>query len=241
MADTNTDQTAEELAAEETAAEVTALEDARKLVADAEDDGDDKGDDKAGADGKGDGKKTDVLLSGDEDKGEGGVPDEYVYTPPEGVEIDDAAKEGLLAFGETARGMQLSQAQYQGLVEFDNERSLKLAGSNVDAYQARIDGWADEIMADKELGGDDLKETLRIAVLAQDVYGSKELGEIFQPPSEDNPNGLGIGSHPAIVKLFNRIGRAMDEDKLEEGEGTTPLSDDARLRRLYPTMFPKEE
>ena len=198
------------------------------------------GDDKAGAD-DGDGKKTDVLLSGDGDKGEGGVPDDYVYTPPEGVELDDASKEGLAAFGETAKGMNLSQDQYQGLIEYDNERMLQKAGADVDAYQGRIDGWSAEIMADKELGGDDLKETLRIAVLAQDVYGSKELGELFQPPSEGNPNGLGIGSHPAIVKLFNRIGRAMDEDTLVEGEGTTPLSDDARLRRMYPSMFPKEE
>lgn len=216
-----------------------------KVEATAEDKVEDVADDKveATADDKNeDTQKSTVLLSGDGD----GKTDEassepsaedFVYTPPEGVEIDDAAKERLEAFVETAQGMKLTPDQYQQLIDFDRERSAGATDALIADYQVRVDGWVDAVKKDKVLGGDKLNDTLRTSMLAQAKYGSAELAALFAVPSAENPNGLGIGNHPEIIRLFHKIGRDFDEDTLIEDAKTTQLTDDQRLERMYPTMF----
>ena len=63
-----------------------------------------------------DGEQSKTLLSGDEGEGEGVVPEKYAFEPPEGVEVDQSK---IDVFGETAKEMGLTQAQFQQLVEYD--------------------------------------------------------------------------------------------------------------------------
>jgi hypothetical protein len=182
------------------------------------------------------GEESKTLLSGDEGEGDGEdtsvIPDEYTFSPPEGVEVDVGKLEG---FSDTAKDLQLTQNQYQRLVEFDIERSAAAVQEMSGQFQERISSWADEAKADKELGGEDLDKNLGLAKQAIDTFGSPQLAKLIDAPSADNPDGLGLGNHPEVIRLFYRVGRAISESDLVTGDNKIEGRDS--LEKMYPTMF----
>tara|TARA_R110000822_G_scaffold7577_8_gene31102 strand:+ start:602 stop:1264 length:663 start_codon:yes stop_codon:yes gene_type:complete len=180
--------------------------------------------------------ETKVLLSGDGDDGaDAGVPETYEYAAPEGVEIDEGTQAKLDAFGEEARGMKLSQSQYQSIIEYDTKRSAEAIEAGAAAYTDRINGWADATKKDTELGGEDLNRNLAVAKLGMDTYGTPELASILAAPSPENPDGLGLGNHPEVIRLFNRVGATLKESDLIEGD--TTVQGESGLKKMYPSMF----
>ena len=186
-------------------------------------------------------KESKTLLSGDGGDGEGegeatGAPEEYEFTPPDGLEIDP---EKLEAFGEYAHGLGLSQDQFQKLIEYDIERSANAQKSMAEAYGERISSWADATKVDKELGGEKLPENLGLAKKAMEKYASPELAKLIDSPSASNPDGLGLGNHPEVIRLFYRVGKAVSESELISGETKSEVGN--RYERIYPTMFKPAE
>jgi hypothetical protein len=230
-----TEETVEETASEETAAEKSIEETA------SEDKSEDKSEAQtAGAD-DGAGKDTKVLLSDDGDDGAGGAVD-YTFTPPDGVDIEmtDDVVAQFDHFKERAKAVDLTQDQYQELVAGEIERGREAMMKMATDYQQRVEGWTAATKADKELGGDKLPEILATAKLGMDTYGSPELKDLFAMPSEKNPTGLGLGSHPEVIRLLHRAGLTAKEDgNLISGDGGKAESD-AALRRMYPSMFKDE-
>ena len=187
------------------------------------------------------GKDTKVLLSDDGDDGAGGDID-YTFTPPDGVEIEmtDAVVAQFDDFKARAKAVDLTQDQYQELVAGEIERSREAMMRMATDYQQRVDGWTEATKADKELGGDNLKDVLATAKLGMDTYGSPGLKELFAMPSAENPTGLGLGSHPEVIRLLHRAGLTAKEDgNLISGDGGK-AENDAALRRMYPSMFKDE-
>jgi hypothetical protein len=182
-------------------------------------------------------EETKVLLSGDGDDGaDANVPETYEYTPPEGMpEIDEATQVRLDAFGEAARGMKLSQDQYQSLIEYDTQRTAALLEEGAAAYTDRVNGWAEATKTDTELGGEDLQRNLSVAKLGMDTYGTPELAAILAAPSPENPDGLGLGNHPEVIRLFHRVGATLKESELIEGD--TVVQGEDGLKKMYPSMF----
>jgi len=182
-----------------------------------------------------------TLLSGDGGEGEGedtstGAPEEYVFTPPDGIEIDE---EQIEAFGEYAYGLGLSQDQFQKLIDFEIERSQKAQSQMADAYTERVSSWAEATKADKELGGEALSEHLGLAKRAMDAFASPELAKLIDTPSAENPDGLGLGNHPEVIRLFYRVGKAISESDLVTGD--SKVEGPASLQKMYPTMFNSAE
>jgi hypothetical protein len=175
-----------------------------------------------------------TLLSGDEGEGEAGdvVPEKYEFKSPEGVEIDPSKIE---VFGETAKELGLTQKQFQQLVEYDIARSASAMQAMSTQYSERISHWADETKADKELGGEALNENLGLAKRAIETFGSPQLAKLIDAPSATNPDGLGLGNHPEVIRLFYRVGRAISESDLVTGDNKIEGRDS--LERMYPTMF----
>lgn len=233
MIDDTEDTTAEESDAPETEVEETEATETEEP----------SGEEKQ-ADAKGEASKdTKVLLSGDEGDGEEGegVPDEYVFTLPKGVEVEITGnvKEQLDAFTDSAKDMGLTQSQYDALIKGEFERGAAVVTKGVADYQQRIEDWADATRSDKELGGDDLAENLSISKRGMDTVGTPKLKELFDAPSIDNPEGLGLGNHPEIIRLLYRVGSLVGEGELIEGDGSKAAAD-ASLRRMYPSMFKDE-
>jgi hypothetical protein len=161
-------------------------------------------------------KESKTLLSGDEGDGDGedastGAPEEYEFTPP----------------------------QFQKLIEYDIERTANAQQSMAEAYSERISSWADATKVDKELGGEQLDENLGLAKKAMESFASPELAKLIDTPSADNPDGLGLGNHPEVIRLFYRVGKAISESELVTGDSKIEGPDS--LQRMYPSMYETAE
>jgi hypothetical protein len=189
-------------------------------------------------------KETKTLLSDDEGDGAGDVPVEYEFISPDDIgeiEMTDAVKAQFDKFNTQAKEAGLSQEQYQTLVEGQIKQGRVDVQQAAADYQQRIEGWADETKNDKELGGDDLAENLSVSKKTMDTFGTPELKALLDTPSEKNPGGLGLGSHPEVIRLLHRVGsHLMEESNLVDGDSGDAAAADASLRRMYPSMFKDE-
>ena len=182
-------------------------------------------------------KETKTLLSDDEGAGSDEVdPSQYEYTPPEGSEVSEETQSMIDAFKSEAAELNLSPEQFQALVDYDMKRGQEALATQANAYQERVQAWGDQVKADKELGGDALEANLAVIKSVTDAYGDKDLMTIMKAPSVDNPEGLGLGNHPAVLRFLHRVGKSLADSDLIEGDGHK-AADRGGLERMYPTMF----
>jgi hypothetical protein len=177
------------------------------------------------------------LLSDDESGGSEGVPETYAFEPPEGVTIDDDTKGKIEAFAEQAKEMGLTQKQYQSLIEYDLNRAQQLNDTAVESWNGRVEDWRKSAKTDKEIGGEKFAENLKVADNAVKQFGDPDLRALLKSPSADNPNGLAIGNHPAVLRFLNRVGKAIADPNLLQGDAAPQT--EGTLKRMYPSMFDK--
>jgi len=173
----------------------------------------DKSDDKTD---KSDEDESDSDKAEDDKAGEEISFDDLDYSVyPEGAGLDAEASE---AFKALAKEQGMSKETAQALLQFDADRSAKLMQSLEEAHTAEVDGWENDTRADQEIGGAKLDDTLSTAAKAIDMFG-KDTG------IRELMNDTGLGNHPAVVKVFARIGKAISEDSLLTGrESEQPKS-----------------
>lgn len=178
---------------------------------------------------------ADDVLAGADGGQQEGVPDQYTFEPPEGLTIDQSGLDAAMA---AAKEAGLTQAQFQKLAEFDIERTQAAQQAAVDDWNNRVQGWREAARTDKEFGGQSYDANVKTALSVVEQFGDKDLKALLRSPSEDNPDGLAIGNHPALLRFLNRIGKKLGDPSLVQGDATAQdATDEARLRRLYPSMF----
>lgn len=167
-----------------------------------------------GADGKpaADAKPTDDGKQPPKD----GAPGEYKFETPEGVELDQAR---LTEFTTIAKELKLPQEAAQKLVNLAAQHEL----SRAEAYAKQTAAWADEVKADKDLGGDKLAESIATARKAIDL-GPPELKEFLK--------ATGMGNHPAIFRWAHAVGKALSEDTMHRGN-SAPAGSKSAADVLY--------
>ena len=143
----------------------------------------------------------------DKDKKPEGAPEAYEFEAAEGVELDT---EALKDFEPVARELNLTNDQAQKLVDAYPKILAGVQQRQADAWQKQIEGWAEAVKADKEIGGDKLESNLSAAQRALDQFGTPELKEYL--------NVTGMGNHPELVKAFVKIGKTMSEDGMVSGK-----------------------
>jgi len=148
------------------------------------------------------------------------VPESYDLKMPEGVELDEAAASEFTAI---AKELKLDQAAAQKLADV----GAKMAQRQVEAHAKLVETWTEQVRTDKEIGGDKLDENLGIARKAIDAFGSPELKALL--------NSTGLGSHPEVVKLAYKVGKAISEDRFVSGAPKGNVSNDP-AKRLFPNM-----
>lgn len=145
------------------------------------------------------------------------------FVLPEGLRIDEAA---FGEFAPLAKEFGLSQEQAQKLVDVAAglvDRTTKTAeGVHADT----IKKWADDSRNDAEVGGKDFDANLGIALTAIDKFGDDELKQIL--------DASGFGNHPAVVRLFYRVGKAAGSDAAIVTGNAVKASNP--LAAMYPTM-----
>lgn len=158
-----------------------------------------------------------AAKDGENKDDKGTVPEKYEFKLPDGVTLD----EGRAAeFSTVAKGLGLSQEQAQKLVDLD----VKRAQDQANAHAETVKGWANELKADKEYGGDNLTATLASCKQVMDKFASPALREYM--------DATGLGNHPELVRFVARIGKGLSEDTFVKGGTTTTPADPAKV--MYP-------
>jgi hypothetical protein len=93
--------------------------------------------------------------------------------------------------------------------------------------------WATTALADAEIGGtpEKLEANAQLAVTALKKFGADSLNEFLHT--------TGFGSHPEVIRVFSRIGKAMSEGNVPAPKGGVggELSREDVLRLRYPSMY----
>ncbi|HGY4244435.1 TPA: peptidase [Citrobacter freundii] len=175
-----------------------------------------------------DGKPADgdkpADKSDDKEQKPEGAPEKYEFKPAEGQELDTSALE---QFEPIAREMNLTNEQAQKMVDLYGTKIMPMVQQQqVEAWQKTTEQWAADVKADKEIGGDKLTANLSAAQRALEQFGDPELKEYL--------DSTGLGNHPALVKAFIKVGKAMSEDKVVTGGHESGGSD------LISAFYPKK-
>lgn len=168
-------------------------------------------------------KEGDAPTEGD---AKGGAPESYEFTPPAGQEhFVEVLQED---FGKAARALNLTQEGAQSLLDVVLPKLGEVAQTRL--AQARTE-WHEAAKKDPTIGGESFETNLAIANKAFNSFGDDELRSILETS--------GLGNHPAMLRLFHKIGSQISEDSLVTGgrpaRGQEDLSDPSvRESRMYP-------
>lgn len=160
------------------------------------------------------GQATDTADGeGADDTQSQGAPGEYTdFAFPEGFQVEETK---LTEFKSFAKELNLSQENAQKLIDFDMQRQKAAQESMMQGYQNQLAQWKDATMSDAEMREGGLDANLTASQKAVEVFATDELRALLNPyHPEKNPNGMGLGNHPEVVRLFKRIGKAISEDSV---------------------------
>ena len=135
----------------------------------------------------------------------------YEFKAPEGVTLDQARVDEFTAL---AKDLKLPADKAQALVDM----ATKVEVQRAEAFETLKAQWADEIKADKVLGGDKLDQTMATAKKVYSLLPAQE-AESFKAML----NASGFGNHPSMVRLLHAVGTALSEDKFVPGN-TAPAT-----------------
>lgn len=163
-------------------------------------------------------------LLGGEGEGEGGGEPKATPTAPEAYEPFDIdgqqfSEEQVQGFAATARELGLSQENAQKMFATMVPTARQYL---VDDLKAKSQEWASLSEKDPEIGGANFKANVGVANQALKQFATPEFTALLR--------GSGLGAHPEVVRVFYRIGKAMQQDHGVTGSASAP----AGARRRYP-------
>lgn len=140
---------------------------------------------------------------------------------PEGIELDKSGTEEFVAI---AKELKLPQDAAKKLVDLE----VKRIRAGQEQHTALVESWAEQVKADKDLGGEKLDENLAVARKAIDTFGTPELKGLL--------NSTGLGNHPEVVRLAYKIGKAISEDGFVRGQPKSGATESDLAKSLFPSM-----
>jgi hypothetical protein len=172
---------------------------------------------------------------GDQGKPEGneylGAPESYNIDLPDGWTPDDAMLDQV---AEIANRVGLSQKGMDTLVKayVENQERVREAAEKRAAEIA--DRWYHEARKDPEIGGERWDHSRQIANELVRKYGDRELWSFLKAGR--------LGNHPGMLRFLARLGARVSEDTKSPGASPAnrPMSDEERLRVMYPSMYKDE-
>ncbi|WEQ51206.1 hypothetical protein LV478_11760 [Komagataeibacter oboediens] len=128
------------------------------------------------------------------------VPEKYEFTPPEGFTVDP---EALSRYEGLAKDAGLTQEQFAKVTEYGLKYFHDQLGKQAEAQDLRVGNWMKDTLADGEIAdGKTLRpEAREAAARVLERFGGDDLRKALVE--------TGAGNHPAIVRAFISIGKAM--------------------------------
>ena len=161
-----------------------------------------------------------LLGEGDQNDGDQkpaqAAPEAYEPFDVEGQQFTEAQLEGFAA---TAKELGLSQENAQKMLAAMVPTARQYLVADV---KAKSQEWASLSEKDPEIGGANFKANVGVANSALKQFATPEFTALLR--------GSGLGAHPEVVRVFYRIGKAMQQDHGVTGSASAP----AGARRRYP-------
>ncbi len=164
-------------------------------------------------------QKETVLTQKDSTTTEGkqGAPEKYELKLPENSFLDASHMDEISSY---AKEKGLSNEQAQALLDARNQ-------SVAEVVERQSNQWLKETQADKEIGGDNLKQSVEHAKRAINRFGSDAFKSVL--------NKYGYGNHPEVVRAWAAVGRAMADGTLVvAGNQTTQKKEKSIGDVFYP-------
>lgn len=149
----------------------------------------------------------------DEKADEEVAPETYDFTAvikDTDIELD---KELTDEFSTAAKELNLSQAKADKFMGMAVKLTEKFKNAVVEAKENQLKTYATMLNNDKEIGGAKLKQSLLDANVAYDEFVSEEAAALLAES--------GLNKHPAIVKVFMKIGKQLKDDTVHTSASTT--------------------
>lgn len=115
------------------------------------------------------------------------------------------APEFTAEFAKFAQEKGLAQEVAQEILNKQNSFVSDFVKKQNEQVQNEINQWAENARLDKEVGGDNFRESAELAKRVIDKFGTAELKDMLN---------RGMGNHPEALRVFARIGKALGEDKM---------------------------
>lgn len=163
--------------------------------------------------------------AGEEAAAKSRPPEKYDLKLAEGSKLDAKAVDDIAAF---AKSNGLSQDAAKALLERENQNREAYVEAQKQQLEEAQKQWVESIKADKEIGGDKLKESVEGGRRALEKFGSESLIKELDE--------TGLGNHPELVRFLARIGKAMREDKVVLSQAPTGGDKIRPEKALYPNM-----
>ena len=134
-----------------------------------------------------------------------GPPESYVLDLPEGMELNAEALEvATPIFQELKLSNEAVNKLVPAAITLVESTSKRIMDQITSDVLAQRKAWADEVLADPEIGGANLEKTQAIAARALDALAPPEFRSFL--------NETGLGNHPAMVRFVYNVGKAISED-----------------------------
>lgn len=146
-------------------------------------------------------------------KGPEGAPETYeAFKLPEGATLDEATtKEATGLF----KGMNLSQAQAQSLVDFYVAKTQEAFQRPYKAFEDMRKGWVEEVKAHPEIRAAGIDQVRTTVARAINGLGDSALANDFRAAMDST----GAGDNPAFIRVFYKLAQMVTEGKPTAGGG----------------------
>lgn len=163
----------------------------------------------------------------DPDKDDKGDQDEITYdwdaiTLPDDVVVDDEIKDEFLALLKEDGVTQERLQQYVDIQAKSLQKGSEMMQSAIAEAQAELSverqgKWRESLDSSDNFAGDKFEEAMSQAKAGYEPFKDiPELTSLMNPfDAEKNPDGLGLGDHPAINEMFRRIGEFTANDNFQ--------------------------
>lgn len=153
----------------------------------------------------------------------------YALALPKDAVIEASAVERLTSFAKehklapdvAQKALDLAAAE----VKADRDKQNEVAAESFKTMATKQ--WVDDLKADKDFGGEKYLVTVEEVKRAADRF--------LTPEDRETLNVTGWGNHPMLCKMFARIGRAMGNDKLVNGNSGSGDGEVRLADRMFTT------
>jgi hypothetical protein len=150
----------------------------------------------------------------------------YEFKKIDGFDYDE---EVLTKVKDFSKSNKLTVDNAQKVVELAAEFVNRDKKKTEELVLNRVKAWDETTRRDKEIGGVNLPENLKIAKAFLKKYGNDEVMNVLRQ--------TGLASHPEIIRMLFRAGKSISEDNFVSDPGITRNSNPQQKNEIGETVF----